>query len=308
MTSIIESDSMTTDLNLCNFSDNSPQPTHPIITPSTPVSSPINFDLLDYSYDLISSSPPSSAPFLLFTRRRIDLQYGAGDNMSHNDRRSGDVATSSIPSPATQGDDSPYEFLNDSLNESMLASPMGDGGVDSPDQLASSQEDASPGVAPAPYYIEVGRGRAYGNQIARDIPYRVRFNEVWAGRRVAYLLDDLNIIFEDVLHQAGQGILLLDLGRVIIVHPDLDNPIVITMRVWHEIRPDLFRQSIQNVLNSNQALTLKTDFQIIVGVVQLPRGEGRLPFLSDDSYNKKRSIVIIKNNDKKSMVRVVAVG
>ena len=45
MMSIIESDSMTTELNLCNFLDNSPQPTHPIITPSTPVSSPINFDL-----------------------------------------------------------------------------------------------------------------------------------------------------------------------------------------------------------------------------------------------------------------------
>ena len=98
-------------------------------------------------------------------RCRLDLQYGAGDNMSHDDRMSGDVATSSIPSPATQGDDPPYEFLNDSLNESMFASPMGDGGVDSPDQLANSQGGASPGVTPAPYYIEVGRGRAYG-QIA----------------------------------------------------------------------------------------------------------------------------------------------
>ena len=48
MISIIESDSMTTDLNLCNFLDNSPQPTPPIITPSTPVKYPINFDLLDY--------------------------------------------------------------------------------------------------------------------------------------------------------------------------------------------------------------------------------------------------------------------
>ena len=57
MMSIIESDSMTTDLNLCNFLDNSTQPTHPIITPSTPASSPINFDLLDYSYDQISSAP-----------------------------------------------------------------------------------------------------------------------------------------------------------------------------------------------------------------------------------------------------------
>ena len=62
MMSIIASDSMTTDLNLCNFLDNSPQTTHPIITPSTPVSSPINFDLPDYSYDLISSSPLRAPP------------------------------------------------------------------------------------------------------------------------------------------------------------------------------------------------------------------------------------------------------
>ena len=116
------------------------------------------------------------------------------------------------------------------------------------------------------------------------------------------------MMFEDVLQQAGQGLLPLDLGRVIIVHPDLDNLIVITMRAWHKISPVLFRQTIQNILNSNQALTLKTDFQIIVGVVQLLRGEGRLPFLSDGSYDKKRSIVVIKNNDKKCMVRAVAVG
>ena len=223
--------------------------------------------------------------------------------MSYDDRMSSDVATSPIPSPATLGDDSPYEFLTDSLNESMFASPMGDGGMNSLDQLANSLGVASPGVAKAPFDIEVGRGRAYGNQIVRYIPY-MRFNEVWAGHRVADLLDNLNMMFEDVLQQAGQGLLPLDLGRVIIVHPDLDNPIVITMRVWHEITPDLFRQTIQNVLNSNQTLTLKTDFQIIVGVVQLPRGKGRLPFLSDDSYDKKRSIVVIK----KCMVRAVAVG
>ena len=160
--------------------------------------------------------------------------------MSYDDRMSGDVATSPIPSPATLGDDSPYEFLNNSLNESMFASPMGDGGMDSPNQLANSLGVASPGVAPAAYCIEVGRGRAYGNQIARDIPYRVRFNEVWAGRRVADLLDDLNNVFEDVLLQAGQGLLPLDLGRVIFVHPDLDNQIVIIMRAWHKITPDLF--------------------------------------------------------------------
>ena len=58
---------------------------------------------------------------------------------------------------------------------------------------------------------------------------RLQFNEVWAGRQVADLLDDLNMMFEDVLHQAGQGLLPLDLCRVIIVHPNLDNPIIITI-------------------------------------------------------------------------------
>ena len=66
-----------------------------------------------------------------------------------------------ILSPATPCYASPYEFLNDSLNESMFASPMGDGAMDSPNQFANSPGDASPGVAPAPYCIEVGPGRAY---------------------------------------------------------------------------------------------------------------------------------------------------
>ena len=51
-----------------------------------------------------------------------------------------------------------------------------------------------------------------------------------------------------------------------------------------------------------------TDFQIIVGAVQLPYGEGYLPFLSDDSYDKKRSIIVINNNDKKCLVRAIAIG
>ena len=59
---------------------------------------------------------------------------------------------------------------------------------------------------------------------------------MWAGRRVADLLKDLNMMFEDVLHQAGQGLLPLGLCRVIIFHLNLDNLIVITIRVRHEIR------------------------------------------------------------------------
>ena len=47
--------------------------------------------------------------------------------------------------------------------------------------------DASSNVGPA-YYIERGVERIYNNSVARDIQFNVRFNEIWADRRIGDLL------------------------------------------------------------------------------------------------------------------------
>ena len=129
---------------------------------------------------------------------------------------------------------------------------------------------------------------------ARDIPFHVRFHDVRNCRRLDNLYDEFNLMFEDVLRQAGDGIVDGDISRVIIFHPELDNPIVITLQPWHQLTPESIRQSIQSVLNSNQNLTLNADFHIIVGMIHLPHGEARLQRLNDISYFRKYGIIQLR--------------
>ena len=97
-------------------------------------------------------------------------------------------------------------------------------------------------------------GRSYGNNSAGDIPYRLKF-----GRKVVDVLDEMVKMFEDVFIEAGQDMVQGDLGRVLIFHPQLDNHILVRMRLWHEINPNVIRQAIKNVLNSNQGLTVNAE-------------------------------------------------
>ena len=73
--------------------------------------------------------------------------------------------------------------------------------INSPDQVFSQEALEND----QPYYIEPGLERAYAGGMARDIPYRIRFNNIWRGRRIGNWLDDLVDMFNDVLHQFGAG-------------------------------------------------------------------------------------------------------
>ena len=91
----------------------------------------------------------------------------------------------------------------------------------------------------------------------------------------------------------------VDLGRVLIFHQELDNPIVVPLQPWNIITPDLIRRAIENVLNSKQSLILDDSFHIIVGGIHVMRGEGRLlPITNETSYIRKYGITPIKNTDK----------
>ena len=216
---------------------------------------------------------------------------------SHNNLTSIDET---ITTPHHNDSITVHHAMETQKSDVALDSPLGE----SPLQVKS------PGVdMPPAYIIEKGAGRVYAVNAAHDIPFRVRFNKEWAGHRVVDFLDELDMLFEDVLRQAGQDMEQGDVGRVIITHPALDNPIIVPLQPWHQLTPALIRQTIQSsVLNSNHNLTISTDFQIIIGTIHLPHGEARLHRLNDASYYRKKSIIPIENADNKCMIRAVAVG
>ena len=192
-----------------------------------------------------------------------------------------------------------HDAMETQQSDVALDSPLGE----SPLQVESPDVDKPPA-----YIIEKGAGRVYAVNAAHDIPFRVRFNEEWAGHRVVDFLDELDMLFENVLRQAGQDMKQDDIGRVIITHPALDNPIVIPLQPWHQLTPEFIRNSIQSVLNSNHNLTKSTNFCIIIGAIHLPQGEAYIQRLNDASYYRKASIIPIENTDNKCMIQAVAVG
>ena len=130
----------------------------------------------------------------------------------------------------------------------------------------------------------------------------------WRGHRIGNLLDDLVDMFNDVLHLLGVGMDPNDLGRVLILHQELDSPIVVPLKPWQLITPDLIRRAIENVLNRRQSLTLDDSFHIIVAV-HVMRGEERpLPITNESLYKRKYGITSIKNTDNKCMVRALAIA
>jgi len=134
-------------------------------------------------------------------------------------------------------------------------------------------ENSDVNVDEPAYYIRRGVERVYANNAARDIPFHVRFNEVWNGRRIVDLLTEIGGMMREVLDVAGQGMKNDDLGRILIYHEKLDNPIVIPLQLWSLLTPKLIKQEFENVLNSNQHLKLNTSFYIIVGAIHLHREE-----------------------------------
>ena len=170
-----------------------------------------------------------------------------------------------------------------------------------------SQENGEVDIVEPAYHIRRGVERVYANNAARDIPFHVRFNEVWARLRKSDLLIELGRMMREVLDVAGQGMNGDDLGRILIYHENLDNPIVIPLQLWSRLTPELIKQVIENVLNSHQNLTLNTSFHIVVGAIHLHRGFGRLPILNEQSYRRKHAIKSIENTDRFCMARAIAV-
>lgn len=62
-----------------------------------------------------------------------------------------------------------------------------------------------------------------------------------------------------------------DLGRVVLSHPNLNNPIVVPLQ---NLNADTVMSEITKVLNSNGTLSLDEHLLVTVGSIDLPKGGG----------------------------------
>ena len=124
-------------------------------------------------------------------------------------------------------------------------------------------------------------------------------------------------MFEDMLDQARGDLAENDLGRVVIHHDGLQDPIVVPLQPWDCLNVDVVMENIKKVLNSRQELAVNDNFEITVGTIELifefylPKGGARRPITSlqgdKNSIQIKRSLVTIENNDQLCMARAIGV-
>ena len=117
--------------------------------------------------------------------------------------------------------------------------------------------------------------RTYAKNAAVDRTYQVKVAEYHHGERLEDIRDGLHQMFDHVLNEARGDLAGNDLGRVIIQHEGLHDPILILLQPWDEINADVVMGTIEKVLNNNQYLAVDESLDIAIGSVDLPKGGAR---------------------------------
>ena len=119
-------------------------------------------------------------------------------------------------------------------------------------------------------------------------------------------------MFEHVLQEARGNLAGNDLGRVVIQHDGLHDPIVIPLQPWDQLNADVVMGTIEKVLNSNQNLTADESMDISIGSVELPKGGARKRITKikgkGNSLELKQSVITIENDDNLCMARAIGVS
>lgn len=106
--------------------------------------------------------------------------------------------------------------------------------------------------------------------MAHDTTFKVKFNDKWKGDRLIDIYDKLHEMFDDVLSQArGHD---TDLGRVVLYHPNLNNPIIVPLQSLGSLNSDTVMTEISKVLNSNETISVGEHLLVTVGSIDLPKG------------------------------------
>ena len=185
------------------------------------------------------------------------------------------------------------------------------GGDDQPQPGPSHRPDTPRGLQ---YTIRKKSERTYAKNAAVDRTYQVKIDEEYRGQRLEDVLQGLHQMFDDVLDQARGGLAGNDLGRVVIHHEGLHDPIVVPLQPWDQLNADLVMATLEKLLNSNKDLNIDHSFEISIGSIALPKGSGgprrRITKLKgkNNSLQLKTSIVTIQNDDQLCMARAIGVS
>ena len=186
-------------------------------------------------------------------------------------------------------------------------------GGDEPQPGPSHRPDTPPPQG-LTYNMRKKSERTYAKNAAVDRNYQVKVDEYNHGERLEDIRDGLHQMFDHVLNEAQGDLAGNDLGRVIIQHEGLHDPIVIPLQPWDEINADVVMGTIEKLLNSNQNLSVDESFDITIGSMDLLKDSGgprrRITKLKgkNNSLQLKKSVITIENDDQLCMARAIGVS
>ncbi|KAJ8313123.1 hypothetical protein KUTeg_009324 [Tegillarca granosa] len=133
------------------------------------------------------------------------------------------------------------------------------------DDFLSNQQSGGGNGDQLVYEIEKVGQKTFKNRVI-DRHYRVKFNpdQVLEGQKLSDLNVELENMFDDVLNEAKKDLKGSDLGRVIIHHDDLINPIFVPLRPLDDLNADTVLNYLEKTLTSHQDLAMDDGFYLDV--------------------------------------------
>jgi len=163
-------------------------------------------------------------------------------------------------------------------------------------------------------FRQVGQRTFKNSVVDRHFRVNLRPNQTSQGKKLSDLHREMQDMFDEIIDAARHGLQGNDLGRVILHHNGLINPIFISLRPMDRLSGRSVMDQVEAVLNSHQDLKMNDSFYVDVGTMELPKGgKGNgLPINtlsgSNSTIKRKKSIVEIVNDDQTCMARAIAMA
>ena len=154
-------------------------------------------------------------------------------------------------------DESMKAILFDDQMDELATACLDDGDWDPPTPVIQSGSGQPGPSHKLRYTMRKKSERTYAKNAAVDRTYQVKVDERYHGQELRDVREGLHNMFQDVLNEARGDLAGNDLGRVVIHHQGLHDPIVVPLRDWDHLNADGVMAMIEKVLNSNKDLSIE---------------------------------------------------
>ena len=139
----------------------------------------------------------------------------------------------------------------------------------------------------------------------------IRFNNVVSDLDLIESYERVQGIFEHLLNDVTEGMDKKDQVRFVLRSTQLDTPISMPFMPVLQLTPERVFSQIERVIQSNRDFRLNDTVTVDIIHVEAPRGSGRSKRTTlnvKEHLQKKKSVIIIQNNDNLCLARALVVA